>query len=154
MQTLKLNLSHSTIAVFDPHVANPFNNWTDQHVKQGFSWRKESVSFSTLRDHWIAKVEVVLADEIKLAQFTERAILVPFAVQESGQVEISSIDKGEVINIPAGNYALIYETAVLSQAEEWSRLTFMPDEKAEAKILRTDHALSPDYPLLMSAEPA
>ena len=48
MEKFIIDVSYSQIAVFNSELENPFNDWTDQHVLQGFSWREESGSFKTL----------------------------------------------------------------------------------------------------------
>jgi hypothetical protein len=150
-----LSIAYSTIAVFEPTLDHPFNDWTNKHIYQGFSWRKESVSFRTLRDYGIAKVQTVIANELKIAPDITRAILVPFEVASSGRVEITSIDRGEVIEIPSGSYALVYQARVLNAKEELCLMTFIPAiEPVEPHILRTDPLLSPEYPLLMEAQAA
>jgi hypothetical protein len=155
MQTFDLSILYSTIAVFTAGLDHPFNDWTDRHVKQGFSWREESVSFSTLRDYGVAKVQVVMAGAVEIAPDVSRAILVPFTVVESGKVEVTSIDRGKEVTLPSGNYALIYQAKVLNENEELCLLTFVPSrEKIEPEILRADPQLLPEYPLLMSARAA
>jgi Competence protein J (ComJ) len=57
---VRLIISHSQIAVFDPSLERPFNSWTDAHVAQGFSWRPGSVSFSTLCEWGRYDVEVIV----------------------------------------------------------------------------------------------
>ena len=48
MATFLVEISHAQLAVFDSTLTAPFNDWTDDHVKQGFAWRPGSVSFMTL----------------------------------------------------------------------------------------------------------
>lgn len=46
--SFSLEIAYGQIGVFDASLAQPFNDWTDAHVRQGFSWRSGSVSFRTL----------------------------------------------------------------------------------------------------------
>lgn len=64
-----LDISYSQLAVFQKGMENPFNDWEDTHVNQGFAWRPGSVSFGSL-----------LADEESFIQINTKS-----------QVEISKI---------------------------------------------------------------
>lgn len=151
--SFRLSVLYSTLAVFDPELDRPFNDWTDVHVAQGFSWRPGSVSFATLEDGGPHQVEVRQADGIELKTETKRAILVPFSVGPVGLVEIASIPDGRVIAITPGSYGLIYEVGYAGSTP-WCRLTFISGGETEAAILRADEQLAPMYPLLMEAEPS
>lgn len=84
----KLPVVYSHIAVVDSKNLNQLNDWSVQHVAQGFSWRAGSVSFGTLHNG-IIQVEVTLVDEFPpLQQDTLRAIRVSFSVLDEGFVEI------------------------------------------------------------------
>lgn len=152
LQVFELVITYGTIAVFDPSLSDPFNDWADEHITQGFSWRPESVSFRTL-DSGRSQVKVQRADDIQLDPNTQRAILVPFSVGSSGLIEVASISEGQQVNIPEGKYGLLFETGY-SDDIMWCHFTFVPDENAEARILRADAELTPTYPLLMDAQPA
>ena len=47
---LKLSISYRQVAVFSSSLNNSFNEWTDEHFEQGFSFRPGAVSFDTLED--------------------------------------------------------------------------------------------------------
>ena len=142
------------ITVFDPSLAVPFNNWTDAHVAQGFSWRPGSVSFATLDDVGPVYVEVVVAPRLELASETQRGIVVPFTVPESGEVEVSGLDRGERVLLLPGHYALLFESCLCESGQERARLTFVESLAVEPAVLRADEALSPWLPLVMAADPA
>ena len=40
-----LDISYSQLVVFQKGMENPFNDWENTHVDQGFAWRPGSVSF-------------------------------------------------------------------------------------------------------------
>ena len=96
---------------------------------------------------------VQLVDKIELVSGTIRAIQVPFSVGTSGTVEIASISDHKQVTIPAGKYALIFETA-RDEGSMWCRVSFCPKTSVEALVLRADEALSPPSPLLMDTKPA
>lgn len=149
-----LTVTYSQIALFDPSLQNPFNDWRPQHVAQRFSWRPESVSFGTLQEGGVLRVEVRLVKEIGLRADAKRAILVPFSVGPSGLIEVAGLDTGKQVNVPEGNYALVFETGYNDDDTMWCRLTFVPSDSVQAEILRADSEMSPSSPLLMEARPA
>lgn len=108
--SFNLDVSYSQIAIFDSALSQPFNDWTNEHVCQGFAWRKGSVSFRTLLESGLHKVEVAVTEnEDRLSDSVIRAIEVPFTVPESGDIEVASISDGVHLQLPSGNYALKVE---------------------------------------------
>lgn len=148
-----LFISHSQIAFFNGKLVNPFNNWTRQHVAQGFSWRKESVSFGTLVDGGRIDVEFINAGEFRPTGGAVRVISVPFLCLESSSLEIASIVESIPVKLNPGDYQLIYETGWHGD-QCWCRFTAIIDGDMSPQLLLIDPALNPSYPLLMSAEPA
>jgi len=158
MATAKFEIfvTYSQISIFDPELDEPFNDWKPQHSAQGFSWRPESVSFGTLVDGGEMEVEVYVGPEMELQSTTERAIMVPFRVLKSGLIEVASISDSQVVKIPSGNYALLFETGFDKENDNklWSKFSFTKREKVEPKIICADDELNPIYPLLMETVPA
>ncbi|MFN8482974.1 MAG: competence protein ComJ [Anaerolineae bacterium] len=152
-ESFDLSVLYSTLAVFDPSLEQPFNDWSDQHVAQGFSWRPGSVSFATLQEGGSHRIEVELAEQFSLQDNTKRAIVVPFSINAASLVEVASIPSSRLIQFPEGDYELYYE-AGQDEVGPWCRLTFVPGSNREARILRADEELSPSYPLTMQADPA
>lgn len=66
---VRLEVDYNQVAVFSSGLANPFNDWEERHVGQGFSWRPESVSFRTLENgpHLIEVVITEHADALSPA---------------------------------------------------------------------------------------
>ena len=175
IKSFELSVSYSTVAVFDPSAPGLddgfFLYFRGEHEGQGFAWNPGNFNFRTFMNDEFSSafIEVWLADEISLMPDSVRAILVPFSVGKSGIVINSDMD--EEVPVPEGNYALVFEMKLrddeeyfkspryqtdleTSQRSVWCRLTFIPKESVEPEILREDAGLSPDYPLLMEAEPA
>ena len=121
-----LYVSYSQLVVFRPGLEAPFNMWTDEQVKAGYSLAPESVSFKTPLEAGVCSVEVVESREPALP--LAGSIEVPFDVSPSGQVEVASISDGCLIDVPAGKAVLRYEVA----GENLLRLTFIypPDGAA------------------------
>lgn len=145
---------YSFITVYNVNLPNPFNDWTKKHVQQGFSWRPQSVSFGLVNDPIEARVSIFTEIEIKTKPFAERAILVPFVVTATGQVEITGMDQGVRTELDAGNYALLFETGKSGNESAWVDFTFVRQEKVIPMILIRENALNPEEPLLMDAEAA
>ena len=152
--TFQLFVMSAYIAAFDPNLEKPFNDWSSQHIRQGFSWRSGSVSFSTLDDVGDIRVSVRRAPSVLVGDDSERAIVVPFTVGPSNIVEIAGLDRGERVHVAEGSYALLFETGFDTSRMMWCRMMFVPSTSVEPQILRADSRLSPEYPLLMEARPA
>ena len=72
------------LVVFDESTAPVPNDWREQHVAQGFTWRPGTVSFATLGDLGNLRVEVRVAEDLDVLPDAVRAIVVPFAVSPPG----------------------------------------------------------------------
>ena len=145
-------VTYSQIAVFQTNLENPFNDWTDKHVLQGFSWRSNSVSFHTLDEDGEMRVKFQINNSFKkINKDTIRAIRVPFETN-SGLLEVASISDGINVEIPSGKYSLYFETGKDNQGM-WCIFTLSKYEP-EPLILLCDHELRPQYPLLMETMPA
>jgi len=148
-----MSVSYSQIAVFDGRLDPPFNNWTDHHVQQGFSWRAGSVSFKTLIHSGRARVSYRISTVYTPQPGTIRSIVVPFMVESGATIEIATIEAALPVTIEPGPYSLIYESG-LTGTKNWIQLTFVPGQRSEADILVCDDELHPIQPLLMIADPA
>lgn len=155
-ETFDFFITYSQLAVFDPDLEEPLNDWREVHVTQGFTWRENSVSFGLLIDIGRLPFEVRQADAIELCLEAVRAIVVPFVVPPSGKVGLSDVVNEGMTTLPPGPYALVFETAFLTDDPEdgtWVRLTFVSDESATPAILRADDGLNPPEILDMHADP-
>ena len=151
MATFRVFVSYSQPSVFDPSLANPFNNWTRVHVAQGFAWRPGSVSFRTLSESGVYDVELLLGEGGRpILPYVLRAIEVPFRVPSNGALEVASISDGQRLELPAGPYQLRFESLPKFKI----RLVFTKAMEPKFLILRADSDLVPTIPLLQTAEPA
>ena len=148
---------YSQLIVSEEAIAPVPNDWTERHVAQGFTWRPGTVSFGTLGDIGDLRVEVRVAGAPEALPDAARTIVVPFSVSPPGHVTLSDCVNEETVGVPAGEYALLFEMGYSSvrrgQEAEWCRLSFVPGEDVQPEILRADAELSPQYPLLMEADP-
>lgn len=156
MSIFTVEVSYAQLAVFDARLVTPFNDWSDAHVGQGFSWRPGSVSFATLDTSGPMTVRVDRSGAHSTTEgLVERAIRVPFTVPAHREVEISTISETVSIEIEGGAYALTFCHGRTLGGAMWASLVFEPAE-AEVKpaILRADGALIPPAEFLMNAEGA
>lgn len=153
---LTIAISYSQLAVFDHSLERPFNEWTDRHVAQGFSWRPGSVSFRTIEESGPHLVTVGLdANKSEPAQDVIRSIDVPFEVPSSGTIEIGSIADSVLFELPSGTYQLRFECCVRSNiAIPKIRLSFYRNSNPRFDVVRADPELNPDTDLLLIASPA
>lgn len=156
MTTTRFNLevSHSQIAVFRSSLKQPFNDWTQRHVDQGFAWRPGSVSFRTLSESGPHEVEIGLTDQ-GVADAAARVIEVPFEVPADGAVEVATISDSTPLILPAGRYCLRCELFDPDQhGSDLVRLTFFKHAAPEFTVVRADRSLLSRGELLKTAEPA
>ena len=156
-EVYNFGIFYHQLIVFDESPAPVPNDWREQHVAQGFTWRPGSVSFATLGDLGDLRVEVGVADDLDVLPDAVRAIVVSFAVSPPGHVGLSDTVDDVTTRVPPGDYALLCEIGYLSEEEgevaEWCHHTFAPRRDVQPEMLRADELLSPEYPLLMEADP-
>ncbi len=152
MRHFTLEISYSQIAIFNAGLKDPFNNWTDAHAQQGFCWREGSVSFRTAAKAGLGKITVNRNATPSLRDDVILAISVPFHV-DKGTIEVASVFKGEVVEMDAGDYELIYQTG-RTGVTPWVDLQFVPRKIDKGQILKGADLLKPPAELLMTAEPA
>jgi len=149
-----LELAWSQISLFEANLTDPFNDWNERHLAQGFTWRPGSVSFRTVERHGDIAVTVDFIGQLAVDPEAHRAVVVPFTCW-GGVVEISTIAQSELLEIPAGRYALLYQVGV-SHGQQWVKFGLLeaPFMPVEAVILRGDSEVDGRVHLLMEAEPA
>lgn len=156
MSQYRLSVSYGQLAVFDADLAQPFNDWTHTHVRQGFAWRPGSVSFATLDAAGPLAVAVGRSSSADQRSVPcVRAIRVPFTVLAHHPVEISTISEAVSEKLAPGEYALTFSHGRAEDGSMWATLDFeRVGSPVSAAILRVDSELSPPPELLMAAAPA
>ena len=156
-EVYNFGIFYHQLIVLDESTAPVPNDWREQHVAQGFTWRLGTVFFATLGDLGDLRVEVRVAEDLDVLPDAVRAIVVPFAVWPPGRVGLSDTVDDVTTRVPPGDYALLCEIGYLSEEEgevaEWCHHTFAPRRDVQPEMLRADELLSPEYPLLMEADP-
>lgn len=142
-------VSHAQICVFDPALATPFNDWSDRHVQQGFSWRPGSVSFAVGPDCAQLHVTIHRSSSEPDIGAALTAVRVPFEVPPAGEIEVTSITDGFPVHIAPGRYDLYF-----SLREGGADLIFAPPAHDEAQVLVSSHLARPQPTYLMDADPA
>jgi hypothetical protein len=148
--TIQLYVTYQQVSVFDPSLAEPFNYWKDEHVAQGFSWRKESVGFGTLDPDGEIEMDVRSDTKPVLDEGVIRAIVVPFECPESGNVEIATITESQTLAVPAETTGLLYQAGIAGDRSRYS-ITFLKGATPSPQILVADPEVSlpPDGRFLM-----
>jgi hypothetical protein len=155
MPSFDLEIAYTQIAVFDVTLTNPFNDWTDSHVAQGFSWRPGSVSFGTLENGGQACIDVFLSQFLNKNSEAERIIAVPFTVPCHGAIAIASIVSSVTLELPSGVYELTFEHGRNTKNIMWVKFYFQSMEVPSIpRILKADAELHPMKDLIMTANPA
>ena len=151
----ELLVSYYQIAISDTTLERPCNDWTREHVRQGFAWRPRSVSFGTI-DSLLSEVSMRVAPAWEPTRESARTIRVPFTVVPSARLEVAVVADQRSIEIPSGEYAVTFEHGLCASGDKmWCRFTFVPDPAAEPAILVADQdLLNPPDPLVMTADPA
>jgi len=149
-------VSYSQIAVFDRALERPFNEWTEKHVIQGFSWRPENVAFATVEEGGQHVVEVAIDfDQREPSRDVVRIIDVPFEVPNGGDIEIASISDGLPLNMQPGSYQLRFEYCKPTEARPPKiRFQFKRDDKPVFAVVRTDADRVLAGSLILTASPA
>lgn len=154
--TIRFEVSYSQLAVFASALSQPFNDWTDQHVAQGFAWRPGSVSFRTVAEASSHLVEIEVVDRLGAVHpDAARAVEVPFEVPADGAIEIGSISETVPVTLPTGSFLLRCEFLRSTGDDgERVRLTFARTDAPRFAVVRADTDLTVRGELLTTAEPA
>lgn len=154
--TFGFELSYGQLAVFASSLKQPYNDWTDQHVSQGFAWRPGSVSFRSMVEAGRHAVEINIANHVgAIHPNAVRVVEVPFEVPADGAVEVGSIEETVPLTLPAGSFLLRCEfMRSTANSEAHVRLTFAKKDTPHFALVRADPELSAGRELLKTAEPA
>lgn len=100
-------VSYSQVCVFNSDISDPYNDWSPDHSRQGFSWRPGSVSFATSFNCGSVNLSVKLVNKFEFPDAIT-IIRVPFEVYSCGNVECGSIMSGFIFSITPGLYSLYF----------------------------------------------
>jgi hypothetical protein len=149
-------VSYSQVIVFDRALERPFNQWTNKHVAQGFSWRPGSAAFRTIAEGGRHLVTVAV-DVTESGQPSDavRIIDVPFAVPANGAIEIGSVSDSSLFQMSPGPYRLRFE-CYEPGGDHMARMRFLfvRDLNPKFRVVRADSDLSPENELLLTTSAA
>jgi len=153
---MNVEVSYGQFAVFASSLTDPFNDWTDRHVAQGFAWRPGSVSFRTIVEGAQHSVDVEVVDAlIPLHPEAVRVFEVPFEVPSDGAIEIGSVGETVLITLAPELYLLRCEFLTpTANGVGRVRLVFARRESARFAVVRADPAICAEGELLTTAEAA
>lgn len=154
----EIDIFYNQLAIFEAHAEGPYNEWTDDHFRQGFSWRKGSVSFRVPEDGLSYILVETAAVRPEPTSQIFRMIVVPFDVGYN-ILEIGNIISTIPISVPAGMYLLFFELSPPSDqsSSEYNfliRLTFVPTTEPLFAIIKSDAETSNVHLLVKDANPA
>ncbi|MFN3228298.1 MAG: competence protein ComJ [Asticcacaulis sp.] len=154
--TLEIDVSYSQISVFKSELSDPFNEWTDWQVDQGFTWRPGSVSFRTICENGIHHVSVYVVDCFdKIHPQAIRSVEVPFVLTDSGNIEVASIADSVSLNLPLGFYVLRCELLLPGFCGgNHVQLIFARKEESRFSVVCSNDALSISNNFIIEAKPA
>ena len=151
--SFNLEISYSQFAVFDPATKHPFNEWTETHVSQGFSWRNESACFRTLaaegEHEFTTNFHTALPE---LYPNSVRAILVPMPRLRGEKLEVASMGDSKAFEVPPGVGGLLVQFCPASSNERPSvLLDLISIFSPSFAILRADDDIKNSASLLKNA---
>lgn len=151
---MKIDISYSQLCVFLSSLAQPFNDWSDRNYSQGFSWRDGSVSFRSLLEYGEHQVNLFIDEPIpEISSNVVRAIKVPFEALD-GAVEIASISDSNLLEIPAGKYALQVEFLAIEENRIPEVNVRLNKGVSNFEILKSDDDIQIEGGLDINAMPA
>lgn len=148
-----VDVSHGQLAVFASSLQDPFNDWTDRHMAQGFAWRPGSVSFLTLVESGLHSIEINIFEHVGPLHFDAvRAIEVPFEVPADGAIEVGSVSDTVALSLRPGPALLRCEFLEhIVGSGERVRLVFAIRDTGRFALVRADKLISVGSELLKTA---
>ncbi|MCS4233060.1 competence protein ComJ [Stenotrophomonas sp. BIGb0135] len=140
---MNIHISYAQLCVFSSNLDHPFNQWSERHVSQGFSWRDCSVSFRTLLEEGRCVVRAYVDEPIpSLGVDVVRAFKVPF-VTTDGHIEIGSVIDTVPLQLAPGDYVLQVELLWASPDIQQANVR-LNKGAGQLDILRADGSIERD----------
>ena len=146
------DVSYSQISLFrnEEHL---FNGWTDEHVAQGFAYRKGHVSFGVPDHDGQVKIEFRIEPSYELKPQVLRAIQVPFSV-DANHVVIATIFQEWKLNIEDNAIYSLYFEILEEDQEDFAytlKFTLVPDDEPDFRVLRKSDEMTSDVVITTTA---
>tara|TARA_R110002096_G_scaffold51665_15_gene135062 strand:+ start:887 stop:1351 length:465 start_codon:yes stop_codon:yes gene_type:complete len=151
---VKLPVLYSQLAIFSADMAKPYNDWSDGHVVQGFSWRRNSVSFAVPSD--ISDIDVTIREvsKLKAEHGADRVIVVPLEIGGGRGAEFGNVVETTPVLLADGKYSVCFELFLdAGRSSGRAEISITPGE-CDAAILVADAGIRIPSVLLMDAEAA
>lgn len=148
---------YTQIVIYRKGLPRPGLLWTDDHVAQGFAWDEEIVSFGVPDHDGDCYLRINVEDDAPVLKSGALwAIIVPFNVTSS-VLEVGTIGIMRDINIPVGQYDLMFESYGESVIGGTSYtftfdITFVKRSKGRFEILKKGAVLTTDHVLQIHAD--
>jgi hypothetical protein len=156
LDRFELSISYHQFAIADAGNDRPFNDWSPQHVVQGFSWRPESACFQTPFEDGAYSFEVlIVSGRASLDHRSTRAIVVPFPERKTDRLEISAIGSSHVLAMPRNCNSILAEFIEDGAGiVPLIKLQFYNEVSAVYRIEKADSDEMANVTILSTAEPA
>lgn len=118
-----LDLCYRQFYIFRKGLKNPFNEWNEKHVEQGFSFRPESIGIMTISESGILHIDV-LQDAV-ICDNAKRILEFKFTVPNN-YVEIATVTASCFYKIKCGDYKVRIQLSSQREGEDLCRISFLP----------------------------
>lgn len=152
MKSIELDLSYSQFIFFQKDMENPFNDWDEISIKQGFSYRRDSIGIKTFHEY--GKVKILVSNSIDRNEKAIRIIKFPFLVKNNG-IEFSTVTESFIYNLKNGNYEVLIQGWTEKDHVDVFHFSFIEtDKKTEIEYLRYDPEIEITKNFNLNANPA
>lgn len=150
---VELELSYKQFCIFNESVNNPFNDWSEENIAQGFSIRKESISIMTLNSSGILKISVLT--DSRLLDNAKRIVEFEYMVKDEN-LSIATISSELKIKIKEGLYKIRVQLCNESDESELCYLSFLKKDEEDIlpRYLRYDKEITKLSNFELNSKPA
>ena len=138
---IELELSYKQFCIFNETVSNPFNDWSEANVAQGFSISEGSISVMTINSDGILKVSI--STDSSILDNARRIIEFEYQVKDEN-ISIATINSEMKIHIKKGLYKIRVQLCKESEESELCYLSFSKKEDDDKlpRYLRFDEEIT------------
>ncbi|WP_407398900.1 competence protein ComJ [Treponema sp.] len=150
---VELELSYKQFCIFNETVNNPFNDWSEVNVAQGFSIREDSISVMTLNNDGILKISV--STDSKIIDDANRIIEFEYQVKDEN-VSVATISNEMKIQIKKGLYKIRVQLCKESDESEICYLSFLKKDSTDRlpRYLKIDNEITKSDNFELDSNPA
>lgn len=147
---MELNVSYRQFSIFNADIENPFSNWTDKHVEQGFTYRDNIIGIMTINEN--CNLDIKLNKDSIIYDNSIRGYIFPFSVNSNEVIEVASISDSFQVSIAKGQYSLIIQL----QENDKCIISFVDNSiiNDNIRIVKADESIKRTNDLILQAEEA